>query len=144
MTKLNELTEKYSHLFPTNFYFACGDGWYNILDCLLFGISWELEQFHYNKLDTFVPYEKRVPVNPPEYSFRITQVKEKFGDLRFYYSSEIVDPKILGMIRMAEMMSARTCEITGNPGKLMIKNGFLKTVSAEKAIELGYKETSRK
>ena len=42
------------------------------------------------------------------------QVKEKFGTLRFYYSGG--DDTIHGMVRMAESMSALTCEECGAPG----------------------------
>lgn len=43
------------------------------------------------------------------------QVKEKFGSLRFYTNA--IDDTVRGMIRMAESMSVRTCEVCGNPGK---------------------------
>jgi hypothetical protein len=45
----------------------------------------------------------------------LDQVKEKFGTLRFYYTGgdDIID----GMVRMAESMSAVTCETCGNPGR---------------------------
>ena len=43
------------------------------------------------------------------------QVKEKFGTLRFYYHGG--DDTIFGMTRMAESMSAVTCEECGAPGK---------------------------
>lgn len=44
-----------------------------------------------------------------------TQVKEKYGTLRFYvsHSDEFID----GVIAMAESMSTRTCETCGAPGK---------------------------
>ena len=42
------------------------------------------------------------------------QVKEKFGTLRFYYHGG--DDVIHGMVRMAEAMSAVTCEECGAPG----------------------------
>ena len=52
----------------------------------------------------------------PEYVQRVVveQVKEKFGTLRFYYrgGDDVVD----GMVRMAEAMSAVTCEECGSPG----------------------------
>ena len=46
----------------------------------------------------------------------VDQVKEKFGSLRFYYhgGDEYVD----GLVRMAESMSATTCEVCGNKGKI--------------------------
>ena len=45
----------------------------------------------------------------------VSQVKEKFGGLRFYI--DYGDDTIYGMIRMAESMSYRTCEVCGNPGE---------------------------
>lgn len=44
-----------------------------------------------------------------------TQVKEKFGTLRFYYNGG--DAVVDGMVRMAESLSARVCEVCGAPGK---------------------------
>lgn len=46
----------------------------------------------------------------------VTQVKEKFGTLRFYYNGG--DEAIAGMVTMAEAMTAITCEECGSPGKL--------------------------
>jgi hypothetical protein len=43
------------------------------------------------------------------------QVKEKYGTLRFYYHGG--DDVIDGMVRMAEAMSAVTCEVCGAPGE---------------------------
>ena len=42
-------------------------------------------------------------------------IKEKFGTLRFYTNGG--NEQIYGMIRMAESMSAVTCEECGAPGK---------------------------
>lgn len=55
--------------------------------------------------------EKIEPVVP---QVVVTQVKEKFGGLRFYYDGG--DSVIEGMVRMAERMSAVTCEECGAPG----------------------------
>jgi len=46
---------------------------------------------------------------------RASQVKEKFGTLRFYMSSETAE--MSAAIREAEEESARTCEVCGAPGK---------------------------
>ena len=48
-----------------------------------------------------------------------SQVKEKFGTLRIYYSGG--DRYVDGVLRMAEVMSAVTCEECGHPGKQMGK-----------------------
>jgi hypothetical protein len=45
-----------------------------------------------------------------------TQVKEKFGTLRFYYEGG--DETIRGMVNMAESMSSVMCEVCGAPGEL--------------------------
>ena len=54
-----------------------------------------------------------VPESIPQVT--LDQIKEKFGTLRFYYTGgdDIID----GMVRMAESMSAVTCETCGNPGQ---------------------------
>lgn len=53
------------------------------------------------------------------------QVKEKFGTLRFYYrgGDDIID----GMVRMAEAMSAVTCEECAAPGRQR-SGGWIRTL----------------
>lgn len=55
----------------------------------------------------------------------VSQVKEKFGTLRFYYNGgdDIID----GMVRMAEAMSAVTCEECGAPGRQR-SDGWIRTL----------------
>lgn len=55
----------------------------------------------------------------------LDQVKEKFGTLRFYYTGG--DEHISGMVRMAESMSAVTCEDCGAPGKSR-NGGWIRTL----------------
>ena len=64
----------------------------------------------------------------------VTQVKEKFGTLRFYYSGG--DEYIDGLVSMAESMSACTCEECGKPGRTN-NNGWLRTLCEEHAKERG-------
>ncbi len=45
----------------------------------------------------------------------VTQVKEKFGTLRFYHGGG--DQFVDGLVSMAEAMSSVTCETCGAPGK---------------------------
>ncbi|MDB4314438.1 hypothetical protein N9955_00255 [bacterium] len=60
----------------------------------------------------------------PRYDFKkvypdkvtISQIKEKFGGLRFYYSGG--DEAISGMVCLAEQLSYRTCERCGQKGEL--------------------------
>jgi hypothetical protein len=56
------------------------------------------------------------------------QIKEKFGTLRFYYNGG--DSKIEGMVRLAESMSAVTCEECGKPGQQR-SGGWIRTLCDE-------------
>lgn len=77
-----------------------GDGWYK----LLHEASTKLE-----KLILALPKEERQ-------HYRASQVKEKYGTLCFYMTSqtEAMDEAI----RAAEEASSRTCEVCGEPGVL--------------------------
>lgn len=74
--------------------FTCGDGWFGIIDALCACIQ--------NSID--------LDGTPQAVA---TQVKEKFGTLRFRIGSTGANPEIRGMIRMAEAMSERVCELSG-------------------------------
>jgi len=85
-----------------------GIGWNSILIHLLARIQNHLE--HNPKLQK---------------GFRIAQVKEKYGTLRFYTDGG--DAYIEGAIDMAEGMSCSTCELCGNPGTTKEKQGWVNT-----------------
>jgi hypothetical protein len=76
------------------------DGWCNLIDKLCTVIE------HRN-------YNGRSGVEATE--FRVEQVKEKFGGLRFYVSG--ADDFINGAIELAEDLSFTICEVCGNPGE---------------------------
>jgi hypothetical protein len=59
-----------------------------------------------------------------------SQVKEKFGTLRFYYYGG--DDIVSGIERMAESMTAVTCEKCGAPGKPR-SGGWIQTLCEEHA-----------
>lgn len=61
-------------------------------------------------------YEPNIP--------RASQVKEKYGTLRFYMTSEL--PGMHEHIMEAERKSAETCEVCGAPGKV-IDGGWIAT-----------------
>ena len=65
----------------------------------------------------------------PDYEF--FQIKEKFGTLRVYDNGH--DEYIAGAIRMAENMSAFTCEVTGNPGRLCKNGHWYRTLCDDQA-----------
>ena len=91
--------------------FEHGDGWYQILDSLCGNIQ--------NHIDWQTKQGKTVP------QVVATQVKEKFGTLRFYYNGG--DDVIDGMVRMAESWSAVACEECGAPGT-QNSRGWIKTL----------------
>lgn len=70
---------------------------------------------------------KRTLVKPSESIRQVvaTQVKEKFGGLRFYYSGG--DNYIDGIVRMAEDLSMRTCEKCGGRAGKTVNSGWIKT-----------------
>jgi len=83
------------------FGFECGDGWYTLLR----NLSAKLES----------AIMRHIQENPTdEYRPRAVQVKEKFGGLRFYMTSET--PEISDFIRAAERKSYETCEACGEVG----------------------------
>lgn len=70
-------------------------------------------------------------------NYKIYQIKEKFGKLRYYHQSsesfnEQIYLKTSFVIRKYENLSACTCEATGKPGVLMKSlSGWYKTLSPE-------------
>ena len=82
-------------------YFPVGDGWRPLVEKLVDDI---------------------IAVDP---EVEVSQVKEKFGTLRFYYEGG--DEYINGLVSMAESMSEVTCEVCGNPGKRRA-GGWIKTL----------------
>lgn len=92
-----------------HFGFEHDDGWYKLV---------------FNLMQCINSYIKNNPhLNIPKVS--ITQVKEKYGTLRFYYQGG--DDTIEGMVDFAEHLSKYTCEICGQPGLNTSVNGWYKT-----------------
>lgn len=92
------------------------------------------------RLDSFLRPTKRFvkKLIPP---VTITQIKSKFGTLRFYYDGG--DKQINGMVSFAERISGTICEVTGTKGKLCIHRGWYKTLCEEKMKDLGYMECGK-
>lgn len=125
-----KLVEKYPKIFANRYAdmtttamcwgFEHGDGWYQIIDSLCANIQHHIDWQHKNKefdlkWNQEHPDEQRA-VREPIPQVVATQVKEKFGGLRFYYDGG--DDQIYGMVRMAESWAAHTCETCGAPGKM--------------------------
>jgi hypothetical protein len=143
-----------------------GDGWYDLIDILCESLTYtyttsiEVDEEDGKRLG-IKPYKSEVgnsyyfTVEPPQVI--ATQVKEKYGTLRFYYQFDL-DEKIIslletkkypdlqriidrysdyinGIVHFAETASGRTCEATGQSGELHssggTSRGWLKTLSKE-------------
>jgi hypothetical protein len=66
----------------------------------------------------------------------ISQIKEKFGSLCFFYSLPRAVPKarreeLARRVRQAVDLSACTCQRCGKPGSLVSTGGILRTVCEE-------------
>ena len=114
-----------------HFGMECGDGWYDLIDELL------------GKLDLI---SKNMGVQ-----VIASQIKQKFGTLRFYYDTVIktdlnvnnyVEDIIRDVVARTEIKSAYVCENTGKNGTLCSRMGYLKTICKEEADKEGYVPTN--
>lgn len=62
--------------------------------------------------------------------YRIYQVKEKFGGLRLYFcpSNPDMSQQMQDIANYYERRSFSVCEMTGDPGQLMVNNGRFRTL----------------
>ena len=116
--------------------FSHGDGWYNIIDTLshLLCSDYEQKKERYESIKEYfenggkwpwvggkeitaeeVEQKRLEMVKAEETVPTASQVKEKFGTLRFYIDRGTDEH--YNFIRFAEYMSAVTCEQCGAPGK---------------------------
>jgi hypothetical protein len=119
--KFHEYMEaKYPKIFSEGYGgFAVGPGWYPILDALCNQI-----QAHINWKNKDIEMTEGVP------QVVVSQIKEKYGGLRFYHSGG--DDCVDGMVRMAESWAENTCETCGAPGEARTP-GWIKTLCDEHA-----------
>jgi len=112
--EMEELLNQEEMVLPIQFGFECGDGWYMLLKTLLHSIEWRLNP------ENRWPREERLP-------FQITQIKEKFGGLRFYYDGG--DDRIQGMVNLAESLSYQICEQCGSTKNVtQTRGGWITTL----------------
>ena len=97
------------------FGFQCGDGWFNIL--------WRL-------CTDLEPLVAEIEKEAGE-GFEVLQVKQKMGILRFYvtHHTDAID----GRIEEAQIQSARTCEVCGQPGRQREIRGWIRAACDEHA-----------
>ena len=116
--KTHLLFERHKHMFRGKnlsirenlmpFGFECGDGWYILIDELCSEIERIIDNDEVLKED-----------------FIVTQVKEKFGTLRFYCGPG--SEAIYAVINLAESLSQHICESCGSPGRTN-HTGWLRTL----------------
>ena len=134
--------------------FSCGDGWYNIIDTLCRLLTSEYRsaksQYEYWKDKVGQPKwsvkdpelvtqeyvdEKKAKLDEEAAKVPVaSQVKEKFGGLRFYVQG--ATEKHWAYITFAESMSHRTCEECGAPGETYT-DGWHATLCETHAKEMG-------
>ena len=108
--------------------FECGSGWFDVIDILC------------HEIQHYVDWKSKDLSEEEKEDLQVvaTQVKEKFGTLRFYYGGG--DDVIEGMVMMAESLTHRTCEECGCPGERR-GGGWIKTLcnkcDEERKIKLG-------
>ena len=101
---VEHMESKYPKMFSEQYGgFDIGEGWWHIVSSLCAQIQEHIDWWNKNRKER--PVVEQVIVS---------QVKEKFGGLRFYYDG--VDEKISGMVQMAEVWASHTCEVCGKPG----------------------------
>ena len=89
----------------------CAAGWYELLDDLMNNI------------------EKVLAWLPPERWPQVSQIKEKFGGLRFYFEQSALDMSTIEqLIEQATTNSFQTCEICGQPGTLRRNRPWVRTL----------------
>jgi hypothetical protein len=152
------IREKYPRIFSQRCEMSIGDGWFDIIDKLCaniqghidnvanqreWTIKWNNEvndpDYDWERKSSFVKREER-PLPELVEQVVATQIKEKFGTLRFYYSGG--DDYIRGLEAMADSMSAVICEECGCPGESRStkKMRWIRVLCDKHAEEQGYIE----
>jgi hypothetical protein len=98
--------------------FAIGPGWWHVVEMLCKNIQ-SYTDWKAKMADQFPEKHQPVP------QVVVTQIKEKFGGLRFYYDGG--DSHISGLVTMAEEWAASTCEVCSAPGTRR-GGGWIKTL----------------
>jgi hypothetical protein len=85
----------------------CGDGWYLIIDLLCRLLQWDIDRNGHPQIEA-------------------TQVKEKFGGLRFYTNH--ADEYQSGMISYVSQLSNYICEQCGSTDEVSQTKGYIITL----------------
>lgn len=93
----------------------CADGWFHLLDGLFEAVAMHVDE---------------ASISP-----EVAQAKQKLGTLRVYWDGD--DEFIRGATWLAEEVSARTCEVTGAPGRTTVRGGFVQVLCPQVAQTVG-------
>jgi hypothetical protein len=155
---IQEWQEKHPELFAEdNASFGCGEGWHKLVSSILGYVV--NEQKPYLKLNVPMGSATYAQSDVPFYHFKVGQIKEKFGGLRFYYHTESVEHDwkkfdkawydkrlaekqgfLRGYISAMEVVSEFTCEETGDRG-IKTKTSWTRTLRPDLAEIANEKRT---
>lgn len=111
------------------FGFEHSDGWFWLIDQLC------------NSIQSYIDNNNKYRSEDKQISQVIaTQVKEKFGTLRFYYDGG--DEYISGMVSLAENMSGDICEFCGSTKNVGYTKGWVSTI-CEDCLKKNEKNVNR-
>ena len=101
------LKEKHAKIFQGGRfrYFECGDGWYAIIDDMATKLQARIDESGCAQVVA-------------------DQFKEKFGEIRFYFSGG--DDECRDLVAKAEALSNVTCDYCGAPGTMGNKGGWMR------------------
>lgn len=106
MKTTREIVSSYPMIFREPFGFDCDAGWNDLIDKLCQAIMQECQKQGWK---------------PPV----VAQVKEKFGELRFYAGP--AEDEIYDIIDRATVLSRHICEVCGQPGETRLIGHWLRT-----------------
>lgn len=113
LSNTNNITRRYPRLFAghsPDLGISFGVGWSGVIDLLFLRLNFILEE-------------------APEAKFEVIQIKEKFGELRFYYeisnTNESVKIAISEAVALATSASRNCCDKCSARGKMVSERGWL-------------------
>lgn len=127
------LKAKFPEMFSQPYGGVCtGAGWWPIIHSLCGNIDAYTKWRNDTRKALLAnnPHNIKIPEEVPQVI--VTQIKEKFGGLRFYYDGG--DERIRGMVEMAESWASHACEVCGKPA-ISRGGGWIRTLCDEHEAE---------